>query len=1056
MGSGSEQFRWPRGIAVDQSGSILVADSDMERIQKFDSNGNFLLAFQGPHNNEDGPFHPRAIDVNTSTGTIYVAAAYAHRIDMFDANGNYISSWGHHEKNGAIFNEPKGIAVDPSNGALYIGDTHNHLIKKFNNDGTFIKEFGSTPFVVRDETSIHYPAPIQVDSGSNVWALNEGIYYRDEPFWGSDKFVRQFDSDGNYISGFSHPDFWAGMRGLAIQPDNKEIYITNTPLHKVMKFDSFGNLLLEFGSFGDGIAHFNKPAGIALDINNQFLYVIDSGNQRIQKFDLNGQYITSWGNAGISQGQFNFNEYSQVAVDSTGNIFVADSGNARIQIFNSAGDYLTEIGSYGWGTEKFAWPASLCIFNETLYVLDTGGNEVEIYCITNVYEDAEDGLINGWQVYDETPSGAQILNVFDEDRQSRVIQFTGSGIENGYQLGTDDRIKWQNSNQFVIEWSMKYSEDFRVYVNVMTTAGYRCIYYSPIENNKLGNGEYIHHGLGTNVIDNKWYTFVRDLQVDLEEAQPGINILEVNGFLIRGSGCVDDIKLRLDIPESYDTDGDGISDRDELIVYKTKPSVVDTDHDGIDDSSELDFWGENRWHLDYDDDGLHNLLDWDSDGDGVSDGVEIISGSDPSDSTDTPPTIYEDAEDGLINGWQVYDETPSGAQISNAFDEDRQSRVIQFTGSGIENGYQLGTDDRIKWQNSNQFVIEWSMKYSEDFRVYVNVMTTAGYRCIYYSPIENNKLGNGEYIHHGLGTNVIDNKWHTFVRDLQVDLEEAQPGINILEVNGFLIRGSGCVDDIKLRLDIPESYDTDGDGISDRDELIVYKTKPSVVDTDHDGIDDSSELDFWGENRWHLDYDDDGLHNLLDWDSDGDSVSDGVEIISGSDPSDSTDTPPTIYEDAEDGLINGWQVYDETPSGAQISNVFDEDRQSRVIQFTGSGIENGYQLGTDDRIKWQNPNQFVIEWSMKYSEDFRVYVNVMTTAGYRCIYYSPIENNKLGNGEYIHHGLGTNVIDNKWHTFVRDLQVDLEEAQPGINILEVNIFLIRGSGCVDDILLSCR
>ena len=44
----------------------------------------------------------------------------------------------------------------------------------------------------------------------------------------------------------------------------------------------------------------------------------------------------------------------------------------------------------------------------------------------------------------------------------------------------------------------------------------------------------------------------------------------------------------------------------------------------------------------------------------------------------------------------------------------------------------------------------------------------------------------------------MDGQWHTYVRDLQADLNTAQPGVTILEVNGFLIRGSGMVDDIKL------------------------------------------------------------------------------------------------------------------------------------------------------------------------------------------------------------------------------------------------------------------
>lgn len=56
----------------------------------------------------------------------------------------------------------------------------------------------------------------------------------------------------------------------------------------------------------------------------------------------------------------------------------------------------------------------------------------------------------------------------------------------------------------------------------------------------------------------------------------------------------------------------------------------------------------------------------------------------------------------------------------------------------------------------------------------------------------------GEYVHHGLGSHVIDGQWHTFERNLLADLEEAKPGEEILEVNGFFIMGSGRVDDIKL------------------------------------------------------------------------------------------------------------------------------------------------------------------------------------------------------------------------------------------------------------------
>jgi len=167
---------------------------------------------------------------------------------------------------------------------------------------------------------------------------------------------------------------------------------------------------------------------------------------------------------------------------------------------------------------------------------------------------------------------------------------------------------------------------------------------------------------------------------------------------------------------------------------------------------------------------------------------------------DHQSTVYENAEDKTINGWSIYDNEPTGAEINNIFDQDRLSYVIQFKGSGLLNGYSLRNDDGSNWQNSSQFVVEWSMKYSEKFNLFIDVKTTAGPRYLEYSPVNDDRLGKERYVHHGLGKDLIDGQWHTFTRNLQEDLEEAQTDKKVLEVNGFLIRGSGRVDDIKLKI----------------------------------------------------------------------------------------------------------------------------------------------------------------------------------------------------------------------------------------------------------------
>jgi hypothetical protein len=70
-----------------------------------------------------------------------------------------------------------------------------------------------------------------------------------------------------------------------------------------------------------------------------------------------------------------------------------------------------------------------------------------------------------------------------------------------------------------------------------------------------------------------------------------------------------------------DSDGDGLTNADEVLHYVTDPAAADTDQDGVHDGDEVLFWGTS-WHGDGDGDGVINLLDFDSDNDGTLDGAE--------------------------------------------------------------------------------------------------------------------------------------------------------------------------------------------------------------------------------------------------------------------------------------------------------------------------------------------------------------------------------------------------------------------------------------------------
>ena len=188
-----------------------------------------------------------------------------------------------------------------------------------------------------------------------------------------------------------------------------------------------------------------------------------------------------------------------------------------------------------------------------------------------------------------------------------------------------------------------------------------------------------------------------------------------------------------------------------------------------------------------------------------------------------PEKMYEDAEDGDTFGWQVYDKSPLGATITNVFDAEKNSKVISLNGGGMENGYIVGNwNGRPNaWAELDRKTLTWEMKFTEAYGFFVTVETTKGHRYLYYDATNQNRgiIGNGEYIHHGLTPGYMDGKWHTVSVDLEGDLKEYEPDNSIVRITGFLIRGTGLIDDIRFTdgppILPPTLYEDAEDGISE-------------------------------------------------------------------------------------------------------------------------------------------------------------------------------------------------------------------------------------------------
>jgi len=234
LGSKNGQFNIPYGLCSDLNDRIYVCDYDNNRIQIFDSNGQFISMFESEGDRNSQFRHPYGITVN-SKGNIIVGERGNHRIQIFNSQGNFISTFGSKGNGNGRFSCPEGICTD-KNDRIYVCDYGNNRIQIFDSQGKFISTFGSEG---ERNGQFNRPGGISINSKGNILVCEQGN-------------------------------------------------------HRIQIFDSEGKFILTFGSQGNGNGQFKNPYGLCVDLDDN-IYVCDKSNNRIQIFNSNGEYITQFG-----------------------------------------------------------------------------------------------------------------------------------------------------------------------------------------------------------------------------------------------------------------------------------------------------------------------------------------------------------------------------------------------------------------------------------------------------------------------------------------------------------------------------------------------------------------------------------------------------------------------------------------------------------------------------------------------------------------------------------------------------------------------------------------
>ena len=155
----------------------------------------------------------------------------------------------------------------------------------------------------------------------------------------------------------------------------------------------------------------------------------------------------------------------------------------------------------------------------------------------SVYEDAEDGTIDGWLVYGD----GEVVNV-EEASGNRIIASAGDVTGDPFRLGLADHSDWNNRDQFTASFAILMEEEAAVYFRVETTDGEKYLCYRPGPPAIDSNGDVLCFGLNIEP-DGQWYTISRDLASDLTTALPSTKLLSVKDLYIYGSLKIDDVIL---------------------------------------------------------------------------------------------------------------------------------------------------------------------------------------------------------------------------------------------------------------------------------------------------------------------------------------------------------------------------------------------------------------------------------------------------------------------------------------------------------------------------------
>lgn len=309
-GTDAGELEQPEGVAIGDDGSLYVADYGAARVSVFASDGTFVRAF--------------GKEVNPSGGDVCTSASGCQA--------------GTRSGEAGAMRFPSGVALGPE-GDVFVADPFSRRIEVFASDGTFLRAFGKEVNPSGGSICTSECQSGAAGAGAGEFAEPAGVAFDESGL------LYVADYGNSRIDVYSAAGVFLRAYGKEVDTGGGDVCMT----------------ACQAGEATGAAGGIRRPEGVAVGPAG-LIAVADVENARVDVLSSDGVFLRALGKnvnsgggdpdicttacqAGESgPGAGAFDGLSDVAVDTSGNVYASDRSNERIDQFTLGGEFVRALG----------------------------------------------------------------------------------------------------------------------------------------------------------------------------------------------------------------------------------------------------------------------------------------------------------------------------------------------------------------------------------------------------------------------------------------------------------------------------------------------------------------------------------------------------------------------------------------------------------------------------------------------------------------------------------------------------------------------------------------